>query len=129
MKKAVFIERDGILNQAAAGPQEPVTPLTFAEFKIHSGIEAPIGHLKKAGFIIVIVTNQPGLSKGHQSRRELDRMHDILRRKVELDDLMVCPHTEADHCPCRMPRPGLLIEAAFKWHINLDHSFVVSTGE
>jgi D-glycero-D-manno-heptose 1,7-bisphosphate phosphatase len=53
-------------------------------------------------------------------------MHDILRRCFPLDDLMVCPHDEADHCPCRKPRPGLLIEAAFKWHLNLDHSFVIS---
>jgi D-glycero-D-manno-heptose 1,7-bisphosphate phosphatase len=53
-------------------------------------------------------------------------MHDLLRRSFPLDDLMVCPHDETDHCPCRKPRPGLLIEAAFKWHLNLDHSFVIS---
>ncbi len=53
-------------------------------------------------------------------------MHDILRRTFPLDDILVCAHDEADHCPCRKPRPGLLIEAAFKWHLNLDHSFVIS---
>ncbi|HEY0455261.1 MAG TPA: HAD hydrolase-like protein, partial [Verrucomicrobiae bacterium] len=64
--------------------------------------------------------------RGYQSRRELDRMHDLLRRTFPLDDIMLCPHEEADQCPCRKPRPGLLIESAFKWHLSLDHSFVVS---
>ena len=53
-------------------------------------------------------------------------MHDLLRRSFPLDDIMLCPHDEADHCPCRKPRPGLLIEAGFKWHLNLDHSYVIS---
>jgi D-glycero-D-manno-heptose 1,7-bisphosphate phosphatase len=78
------------------------------------------------GFVLIVTSNQPGLSRGYQSRRELDRMHDIVRRIFPVDDIMVCPHDEADHCPCRKPRPGLLIEAAFKWHLNLDHSFVIS---
>jgi D-glycero-D-manno-heptose 1,7-bisphosphate phosphatase len=82
--------------------------------------------LKAAGFVLIATTNQPGLSRGYQSRRELDRMHDLLRRTFPLDEIMVCPHDESDHCPCRKPKPGLLIEAGFKWHLNLDHSFVIS---
>ena len=53
-------------------------------------------------------------------------MHELLRRTFPLDDIMLCPHDEADHCPCRKPRPGLLIEAGFKWHLSLDHSYVIS---
>ena len=76
--------------------------------------------------IISATTNQPGLSRGDQSRRELDRMHDLLRRVFPLDDILVCPHEAADQCPCRKPKPGLLLEAAFKWQVDLDQSFVVS---
>ena len=126
MKRAVFVERDGILNEVRPGPKHQVTPLTLEEFKIKKEAKDHLGRLKKAGFILVGTTNQPGLSRGYQSRRELDRMHDIVRRIFPLDELMVCPHDESDHCPCRKPRPGLLIEAAFKWHLNLDHSFVIS---
>lgn len=126
MKKAVFIERDGILNEVKAGPKHQVAPLTLEEFKLNQAADAALQKLKKAGFVLIVTTNQPGLSRGYQSRRELDRMHDIIRRHFPLDDLLVCPHDESDHCPCRKPRPGLLIEAAFKWHLNLDHSFVIS---
>lgn len=126
MKRAVFIERDAILNEVRTGPKHQVPPLTLEEFKINQQAKDPLLKLKGAGFVLVATTNQPGLSRGYQSRRELDRMHEVLRRSFPLDDLMVCPHDETDHCPCRKPRPGLLIEAAFKWHLNLDHSFVIS---
>jgi D-glycero-D-manno-heptose 1,7-bisphosphate phosphatase len=76
--------------------------------------------------VLIATTNQPGISRGYQSRRELDRMHDLLRRKLPLDDILVCPHDETDGCPCRKPKAGLLVEAAFKWHLGLECSFVVS---
>jgi D-glycero-D-manno-heptose 1,7-bisphosphate phosphatase len=126
MKRAVFIERDGILNEVRVGPKNQIAPLTLEEFKIKSDAETGLRKLKTAGFLLIVTTNQPGLSRGYQSRRELDRMHDLVRRSFPLDDILVCPHDESDHCPCRKPRPGLLIESAFKWHLNLDHSFVIS---
>jgi D-glycero-D-manno-heptose 1,7-bisphosphate phosphatase len=126
MKRAVFIERDGILNQVRTGPRHQITPLTQEELKFNNAALAPLKKLKAADFVLIVTTNQPGLSRGYQSRRELDRMHEQLRRAFPVDDIMVCPHDETDHCPCRKPRPGLLIEAAFKWHLNLDHSFVIS---
>ena len=126
MKRAVFLERDGILNEARSGPKHQISPLTLEEFKVNVSARDPLKELKAAGFVLIATTNQPGLSRGYQSRRELDRMHDLVRRTLPLDDMMVCAHDESDHCPCRKPRPGLLIEAAFKWHLNLDHSFVIS---
>jgi D-glycero-D-manno-heptose 1,7-bisphosphate phosphatase len=53
-------------------------------------------------------------------------MHELLRRKLPLDDILVCPHDEIDRCPCHKPKPGLLVEAGFKWHLDLDRSYVVS---
>ena len=126
MKRAVFIERDGILNEVRTGPKQQITPISLEEFKINTAAAEPLKKLKAVGFVLIATTNQPGLSRGYQSRRELDRMHDLLRRALPLDDIMLCPHDEADHCPCRKPRPGLLIEAAFKWHLSLEHSYVVS---
>ena len=126
MKKVVFIERDGILNEVRHGPRQQISPLTMEEFIVKTERQPHIRALKEAGFVLIVTTNQPGLSRGYQSRRELDRMHDLLRRMFPLDEIMVCPHDEGDHCPCRKPKPGLLIEAGFKWHLNLDHSFVIS---
>src|SRR6266567_3119505 len=126
MKKVVFIERDGVLNEVRVGPKHQIAPLTLEEFKVKNEAEPPLRKLKKAGFVLIVTTNQPGLSRGYQSRRELDRMHDLLRRTFPLDDLLVCPHDETDRCPCRKPKPGLLVEAAFTWHLDLDRSFVIS---
>ena len=81
---------------------------------------------KAAGYVLIATTNQPGLSTGTLARRELDRMHEMLRRCLPLDDVLVCPHTESDDCTCRKPEPGLLTEAAFKWHLDLERSFVIS---
>jgi D-glycero-D-manno-heptose 1,7-bisphosphate phosphatase len=126
MKRAVFIERDGILNKVRNGPKQQITPIGLEDFQVVTSISEGLKKLKAVGYVLIATTNQPGLSRGYQSRRELDRMHDLLRKSLPLDDIMVCPHDEADHCPCRKPRPGLLIEAAFKWHLSLEQSFVVS---
>ena len=96
------------------------------EFQVNEQAVALLNKLKAAGLVLIATTNQPGLSRGYQNRRELDRMHDQLRRKLPLDDIMVCPHDETDRCPCRKPKPGLLVEAAFKWKLDLDRSFVIS---
>jgi D-glycero-D-manno-heptose 1,7-bisphosphate phosphatase len=126
MKLGVFIERDGVLNRAKVERQHQISPLTPDEFSIHREIAPLLDQLKAAGLVLIATTNQPGLSRGYQSRRELDLMHEQLRRVLPLDDLLICPHNETDGCPCRKPKPGLLREAAFKWHLNLDRSFVIS---
>jgi D-glycero-D-manno-heptose 1,7-bisphosphate phosphatase len=126
MKQGVFIERDGILNRVRVERQHQVSPLTLEEFTVNGAMVPLLNKLKGAGLLLIATTNQPGLSRGYQSRRELDRMHDLLRRTLPLDDILVCPHDEIDRCPCRKPKPGLLVEAGFKWHLDLDRSFVIS---
>ena len=126
MKQGVFIERDGILNLVRVERQCQVTPLTLEEFHVNKALVPLLEKLKSGRLLLIATTNQPGLSRGYQSRRELDRMHEVLRRTLPLDDILVCPHDETDRCPCRKPKPGLLVEAAFKWHLDLDRSFVIS---
>ncbi len=126
MKQGVFIERDGILNEARVERQHQVSPLTLEEFQVNKAIVPLLNKLKAAGFVLIATTNQPGLSRGYQSRRELDRMHEMLRRELPLDDILVCPHDGIDRCPCRKPKPGLLLEAAYKWHLDMDRSFAIS---
>jgi D-glycero-D-manno-heptose 1,7-bisphosphate phosphatase len=126
MRSAVFFERDGILNLVRVERGHQVSPLTHDEFHLNPEVLMPVRVLKQAGFLLLATTCQPGLSRGYQSRRELDLMHRALLRSLPLDDIFVCPHDETDRCPCRKPKPGLLIEAAFKWHLDLEHCFVVS---
>ena len=126
MKQGIFFERDGILNVGRTESHQQGSPLTMEEFHVNEAIAPLLRRLKAAGFRLIATTNQPGISRGYQSRRELDRMHDLLLRKLPLDDILICPHDEMDLCPCRKPKPGLLVEAAFKWHLELPASFVVS---
>ena len=126
MKVGVFIERDGVLNQARVERQHQVSPLTMDDFRISEATAPLLEKLKPAGFVLIATTNQPGLSRGYQSRRELDLMHDLLMRTLPLDDILVCPHDETNHCLCRKPNPGLLLEAGFKWQLDLNRSFVIS---
>lgn len=126
MKQGVFIERDGVLNRVKVEHRHQVGPLTLDEFHVNMEIAPLLQRLKRAGFVLIATTNQPGLSRGYQSRSELDLMHRRLRKALPLDDLLVCPHDESDGCPCRKPRAGLLREGAFNWHLNLDRSFVIS---
>jgi histidinol-phosphate phosphatase family protein len=96
------------------------------DFQVNREAVPLLRKLRAAGLRLIATTNQPGLSRGYQSRRELDRMHDLLRATFALDDILVCPHDATDACSCRHPKPGLLVEAGFKWRLNLDRCFVIS---
>jgi D-glycero-D-manno-heptose 1,7-bisphosphate phosphatase len=126
MRTAIFLERDGVLNEVSEARGQPLAPRSLEQFKIRPEAETALARLKKAGFLLIVTTNQPNVSEGRLSRRELDFMHTILRRRLPVDDVLLCAHGANDHCSCRKPKPGLLTEAAFKYHLNLEHCFVVS---
>jgi len=105
---------------------QPVPPLSLEQMEPRTDAIEPLRAIKAAGYLLIATTNQPGLSDGTLSRRELDRMHSVLSQMFCLDDFFICPHSAEDGCPCRRPQPGLISEAAFKWHINLEHSYVLS---
>jgi len=126
MRLGVFLERDGILNHVRVERNQPVSPTSLNGFEVKQEAIAPLAKLKAAGFLLIATTNQPGISRGQVFRAELDQMHALLRQTFALDDILVCPHDEADRCPCRKPMPGLLVEAGFKWHLTLERSFVLS---
>jgi D-glycero-D-manno-heptose 1,7-bisphosphate phosphatase len=126
MRAAVFVERDGILNCDGVEGRQPTPPLSLEQMQPKTDAIEPLRQLKASGFLLIATTNQPAISRGELSRHEMDRMHDVLRRMFALDDILVCPHDADDFCPCRKPKPGLLTEAAFKWHLNLEQCFVIS---
>ena len=126
MKTAIFLERDGVLNLPKVEGQYQIAPRSMEELVLNRAAIQPLKELKAAGFVLIATTNQPGISRGHLSRSELDRMHAIITKVFPLDDIFMCTHDEWDKCPCRKPKPGLFREAAFKWQLDLDHSFVVS---
>ena len=123
--KAVFLDRDGVINRASIRDGKPFSPGTMEELEILPGVPEALRQLKSHGYKMLVVTNQPDVGRGKQSRESLDAIHQDLLARFPLDDILVCCHTDADNCSCRKPLPGMLIEAAKKHNVDLAISFMV----
>jgi D-glycero-D-manno-heptose 1,7-bisphosphate phosphatase len=124
-KRAVFLDRDGVVNQAMVRDGKPYPPSGVDELKIVAGVGESLRDLKQAGFLLIVVTNQPDIARGTQSRAAVDAIHQALGEALPLDDFFVCAHDDSDQCDCRKPRPGLLLRAAEKYGIDLPRSFMI----
>ncbi len=125
MRKAVFLDRDGVINRSEVRGGKPYAPTRAEDFELLPGAADAMVALRAAGWLVIVVTNQPDLATGKQSRTGIDAMHQPLRDAGMVDDIKVCPHVDADHCACRKPRPGMLLDAAREWGIDLNASIMV----
>jgi D-sedoheptulose 7-phosphate isomerase len=124
-RRAVFLDRDGVINRAFVRDGKPFPPPTPQELEILPGVPEALRELKANGFKLLLVTNQPDVGRGKLSLQTLEAMHEDLRAHLPLDDILVCCHTDQDKCDCRKPMPGMIIEAARKHSIDLAASFMV----
>ena len=124
-RRAVFLDRDGVINRAFVRDGKPFPPPTPQELEILPGVPEALRELKANGFKLLLVTNQPDVGRGKLSLQTLAAMHEDLRAHLPLDDILVCCHTDQDKCDCRKPMPGMIIEAARKHNIDLAASFMV----
>ena len=124
-RRAVFLDRDGVINRAFVRDGKPFPPPTPQELEILPGVPEALRELKANGFQLLLVTNQPDVGRGKLSVQTLGAMHEDLRAHLPLDDILVCCHTDQDKCDCRKPMPGMIIEAARKHNIDLAASFMV----
>lgn len=123
--RAIFLDRDGVLNANLVREGKPYAPRQMAEFHLLPGVEEAVRRLKDAGFLTVVVTNQPDVATGLTLQSTVDTMHDELRRVLPLNDIKVCWHVDADNCSCRKPKPGMILEAAGEFNIDLQASYLV----
>lgn len=84
-----------------------------------------LDRLKEAGFFLAVVTNQPEVARGTLSRQVVEQIHAALRRSLPLDAVLCCYHDDGDDCPCRKPRPGMLIDAAERFGLHLGRSYLI----
>ena len=125
LNRAVFLDRDGVISRSWVRAGKPYAPTTLEDFELLPGVVAAIASLKNAGFRVIVVTNQPDVSAGKVPRATVEAMNARLQPECGVDDVRVCYHTEADQCGCRKPKPGLLVEAARDWAVDLRQSYMV----
>ena len=123
--RAVFLDRDGVLNRAYVRDGRPHPPARVDELEVLPGVAAAVERLREAGFDAIVVTNQPDIARGTTTAAGVDAIHRALRSVVAVDDVLVCPHDDADDCACRKPRPGMLVAAAERRGIDLSASVMV----
>ena len=125
MNKAIFFDRDGVLNKLVYRDNGFFSPRSFEEFKIRDNCNVVIKKLKFEGFLTIIVSNQPDISRGYLDKKELDKMTELLYNELNVSDVLYCMHDDSDYCDCRKPAPGLLIQAANKWKIDFKKSYMI----
>jgi len=125
MRRAVFLDRDGVVNRAFLREGKPYPPATLSDLRVLPGVREACHKLREAGFALILVTNQPDIARGTVPAEQVAEINVRLQRYLQLDDIRVCPHDDEAKCACRKPQPGLLIQAAETWDIELPASYVV----
>ena len=122
MQRAVFLDRDGVLNRAVVRDGQPYAPASLDELEILPDVPAALDALHGAGFLLIVATNQPDVASGVQRRDVVDAIHQRLREQLPLDDIKVC-YERGD--ACYKPAPGMLLDAARERDIDLGRSYMV----
>src|SRR3989344_4070411 len=123
--KALFLDRDGIINKIIARDDKQTSPRSFEEFELTPGIKEILKEFKNRGFLNIIITSQPEVERGLVTKEEIDKMHDFIKDNLLIDDLLVCFHDDYHNCDCRKPKPGLFFGSAKKWDVDLSKSFML----
>lgn len=122
--RAVFLDRDGVINRATVRDGKPYPPGTLDELEVLDGVPDALSKLREAGFRLIVVTNQPDVARGTQTRETVEAMHARLTSELAVDEVVACYH-DGDACDCRKPKPGALLEAARRHGVALERSFMV----
>ncbi len=125
MNRAVFFDRDGVLNELVKRDDGYYSPRDLSNFKIISNSIEVTKYTKSLGYLNIVISNQPDVTRGFLNKTELDKMTKVIFNTLMIDDVFYCTHDDSDLCNCRKPAPGLFIQAAEKWKIDLRKSYMI----
>jgi len=126
VRRAVFLDRDGVINRPLVRNGKPYPPASIAEFEILPGVEEACARLKVAGWLLVVATNQPDVGRGTQRREEVEAMHAAMGERLPFDRVEVCYDPgQGQPSEFRKPAPGMLLRAARELDIDLAQSWMV----
>ncbi len=123
--KVVFLDRDGVINRSVVIEGVPSPPKNHIEVEILSGVKEAIALLSKNGFQLIVVTNQPDVARGTETRESVESINNYLNKELGIKHWYVCFHDDMAECHCRKPKPGLLFSAAKELNLDLTKSFMV----
>ncbi len=124
-RRAVFLDRDGVINRAVVRAGKPYPPSSLKEVEVLPGVHDALQRLKDHGYLLVVVSNQPDVARGTTSLATVQAINGFLEQQLCLDKWVMCYHDTQDNCRCRKPRPGMLLDAAEELAIDLSQSFMV----
>ncbi len=124
-RRAVFLDRDGILNRVELRDGKPYPPRELTREIITPGIGPALARLKQKDFLLIVATNQPDVVTGKQSRAALEAFHALLKTLLPLDEIRVCMELDSPECRCYKPKPGMLLDAAKAHGIDLSASYMI----
>ncbi len=124
-QRVVFLDRDGVLNRAFPEGGTTRPPMSLDELELLPGVPDALARLRAAELALVVVTNQPDVARGKQTRAAVEEINARMIAELPLLDVFACYHDSADKCSCRKPKPGLLHSAAAKWNLDLSTAFLI----
>lgn len=124
-RRAVFLDRDGVLNRAELRHGRPHPPASPADVVVLDGVVDACRRLHDDGWLLLVVTNQPDIARGTATVADIEAINAIVVADLPVAEVVVCPHDDADGCSCRKPLPGMLVDAAARWDVDLAASVMV----
>lgn len=125
MKKAIFLDRDGVLNKLITRDGKAQAPYSLSEFELYFGVHEALEKIKERGYLAIVVTNQPDVARGWVTKDKVELINNEILKMLPIDAIKICFHTNSDKCLCRKPMPGMLQEASLEWGINFSESYMI----
>jgi D-glycero-D-manno-heptose 1,7-bisphosphate phosphatase len=123
--RAVFLDRDGVINKAIILDKKPFPPNGLYDLEITENAELELQRLVDSGFILIGITNQPDVARGTQSKENVEAINQFLKQHLPIKDIYVCFHDDEDNCSCRKPKPGLILDSAKDYHVDISMSYLI----
>jgi len=125
VNKALFLDRDGVINQLVVDKDKLRSPRLMEEFRYEPGLIEFIEKVRELSFQIIVITNQPEVKRGLVAKEMVEKFHQQIFQDTEIKDFFVCWHDIEDNCNCRKPRPGLLLDAKKDLNISMKNSYMI----
>lgn len=125
LSKAVFLDRDGVINQTILRDGAQRAPQDFSDFVFVEDVHATLCTLHERGYVLLVCTNQPDVARGWQTRAQVDAFHAHICAQLPVARVYACFHDNSDACECRKPKPGLLLQGSREHAVDMTQSFMV----